>query len=373
MKITLPNYQESILNVTNSFLRYYKAQHQYASLPELDQILDKHSFNHVIYVLLDGLGMNVIEQHLQPTSAIRQYLHRPITSVFPPTTVAATDAVLSGVPPIVNGHIGWVQYYQQEDVHAVVFQNKDFYTGEVFTEDLRHKYFQFETMYDKIHKANPNIQTNEFFPAFREGGSDTFAEQIERVLLTTHNTDQSFNYVYWIEPDLTQHAYGTSSNETKACVQALNEDFTSLINNVADDTIVVLIADHGLVDVDIIPLFEYQDVTSHFIRKPAIEPRVTTFFIKEGHESTFEEAFTTHFGSYFELYKTSDFLQKQWFGEGEIHPNVMQCFGNYISVATSLCMFGLHEGKGYKAHHAGLSAEEMMVPLVIYYNQKKVK
>ena len=70
---------------------------------------------HIIYVLLDGLGLNVVKKHLSKDDALRKYCLKGISSVFPPTTVAATNAVLSATPPIVNGHIGWVQYFDKED------------------------------------------------------------------------------------------------------------------------------------------------------------------------------------------------------------------------------------------------------------------
>jgi len=370
MKLIYPDYHNSILNVTNSILKHYGVPVSYDTIDELDTIL-QDSYNHIIYVLLDGLGTNVIRHHLQDTDGLRTYLHKEITSVFPPTTVAATDAVLSGLPPIVNGHLGWVQYFKEEDTNIVVFLNQDFYTGVKPETDLREKYLSFTKIYDLIQQHSPSVQTNEYFPSFREGGSLSFAQEIERVLLSTHNCDQSFNYVYWVEPDLTQHAHGIYSKEVGDVIRNLNTDFEQLIANVTDDTLVVLIADHGLTDVQQIPLFDYKDVTSLFTQKPSLEPRATTFFIEEGKHKEFIERFNHHFSSDFKLYTTEDFLATKLFGEGQMHPHIAQCFGDFISIATSNKMFGLHEGKGYKAHHAGMSADEMMVPLVLY--SKKIQ
>lgn len=365
MKLIYPDYHNSILNVTNSILKHYGVDTRYEGIPSLDAVLEE-PYNHIIYVLLDGLGTNVIRHHLQENDGLRTYLHKEITSVFPPTTVAATDAVLSGLPPIVNGHLGWVQYFKEEDTNIVVFQNTDFYTGAVPPVDLREKYLHFTSIYDLIQNANPAVQTNEFFPAFRHGGSASFQQQIERVLLSTHNTDQSFNYVYWTEPDMSEHYYGTYSNEVGDIIRGLNHDYEQLIEHVTDDTLVILIADHGLVDVTEVPLFMYKDVTELFRQKPSLEPRVTTFFIQEGMNELFEQRFNKHFSNDFKLYKTEDFLETKLFGEGPMHPNIHQCFGEYISIATNTKMFSLHEGKAYKAHHAGMSAEEMIVPLVLY-------
>jgi hypothetical protein len=366
MKLIRPDYTNSIVNVTNSILAYYQAKTHHPTHKMLDQYLNDTKPNHIIYMLLDGLGMNVLTHHLPPSATLRKYVMTPITSVYPPTTVAATTAVIAGKTPLETGHIGWVQYFKEEDTNLVVFQNKDFYTGEEQTENLKQKYLSFPTFYEQINAFSPDIITKEFFPSFREGGSETFAEEIDKVLLSTHNTDASFNYVYWVEPDLTEHQFGTYSNEVGTLMKQLNEDFTMLLDNITDDTAVILIADHGLVDVKQLPLFEYEDVTSLLSQKPSVEPRTTTFFVQPGQQELFKERFNHHFQDYYDLLTKEEFLTCGLLGAGTKHPILDQCLGDFVALAKSEYMFSLHEGKGYKAHHAGSSEEEMMVPLIIY-------
>lgn len=365
MNIKKPDYSQSILNVVQSILHFYGAPHGYDTLPEVDAFLDD-SFNHIILVLLDGLGVNLVQEHLQDSDAIKQNMKRSITSVFPPTTVAATDAVLAATPPIVNGHVGWVQYFKEENVHSVVFQNKNFYTNELLTEDLRHKYFSFPTIYEQISTANPSVQTNEFFPNFREGGAASFAEEVDRVLLSTHNSDQSFNYVYWTEPDIVEHQTGIHSVETKTMVQELNKTVQELFDNITDDTAVILIADHGLIDVTPIKLYEDTELLSYLSKQPSIEPRTTTFFVTDGNQEAFKQRFNAMYKDKFLLYTTEEFLQTGLLGNGKMHPNLDQCFGDFISIAIDKYMFVLNDGTVHKAHHAGLTEGEMMVPLVLY-------
>jgi predicted AlkP superfamily pyrophosphatase or phosphodiesterase len=365
MNIKKPQYDESILAVVQSILRYYNAPHDYSTLKELDQFLQSQP-RHIILVLLDGLGVNLINEHLNDTDAIKKHMKRAITSVFPPTTVAATNAVLSGNPPIVNGHIGWVQYYKAENVNSVVFQNKDFYTNAEFSEDLRQKYFSYDTILEQIKRVNSDIQIREFFPSFVEGGAASFEEEVERVLLFTHHCDQSFSYVYWTEPDITQHETGIHSHQTKAMVQSLNETFTELLQNITDDTAVILIADHGLIDVTPIKLYEQKDLISCLSQQPSIEPRTTTFFVQQEKRDFFQKRFNELYREYFILYKTEDFLETKLLGEGMMHEHLDQCLGDFIAVAIDKYMFVLNEGKVHLAHHAGLTEGEMMVPLVLY-------
>ena len=54
------------------------------------------------------------------------------------------------------------------------------------------------------------------------------------------------------------------------------------------------------------------------------------------------------------------------FGEGIMHPLVPSFLGQFFAIATDKYMFKFAESKGYIGHHAGLSEDEMIVPLIIY-------
>ncbi len=365
MKVIRPDYKNSIMNVSNSFLHYYHVPTNYPGISELDIELKK-DYNHIIYVLLDGMGSNIVKHHLKPTQALRQYMRQEITSVFPPTTVAATNAVLSGLPPITTGYLGWVQYFPKEDTDLIVFLNKDFYTETPQKEILRDKYLPYDNICTKIHKQNPNIQTNVFFPAYIGGVTESFEDAVEKVLLVTHNTDQSFNYVYWVQPDLIEHTAGIYSHDVKEMMENLNATVEDLFQNIADDTLVVILADHGLTDVKEINFFQYDSLTNMLKRKPSIEPRATNFFIKDEFLLEFKEEFNKYFSSKYILMNRQEFMTSNLMGEGEKHPLVDTFIGDYIAIAIDHYMISLTDKKMYKAHHAGLLEDEMMVPLIIY-------
>ncbi len=365
MKQYYPDYKNSILNVSNSILKHYGVMTNYNTIPILDKELSKN-YNHIIYVLLDGLGVNIIKEHLNETQALRKYLKQEITSVFPPTTVAATNTVLSGLPPISTGYIGWTQYFKNEDTDLVVFLNEDYYTHKKPNEMLRDKYLSFKTIYEQINEVAPEVSTNEFFPAFRPNGSKSFKEEIEKVLLLTHNQDKSFSYVYWTEPDLSQHLYGTNSPQVKEVLQHLSNDFESLLENITDDTLVITIADHGLTNIKEIKLYDYKEVTDLLERKPSIEPRATAFFVKEGKHDDFKKAFTKHFGEHFTLYTKQEIIHSKLFGEGTPHPMINDFIGDFFSISKDNHMFIFDKSKDYIGHHAGLTEDEMIVPLIIY-------
>ena len=66
------------------------------------------------------------------------------------------------------------------------------------------------------------------------------------------------------------------------------------------------------------------------------------------------------------VYSKEEILEMKLFGDGPKH-KMIDCFlGDFVAIAIDKYMFVLNEGKSYKAHHAGLLEDEMMVPLIIY-------
>lgn len=366
MKLIRPDYENSIMNVSNSFLKYYNIKNEYPTQKLLDTYLQK-DYNHIIYLLLDGMGVNVVNKHLSKNDALKKFLQTSVTSVFPPTTVAATNAVLSGRPPISTGYLGWVQYFKEIDSNLAVFLNKDFYTDQSFDQVIRHKYLNYTNILDQISNHNPHIQTKKLFPSFiEEGTADSFQDMIEQALLFTHNTDKSFHYLYWTQPDLIEHKEGIYSKQTKDMMKSLNKDFESLIKNLPEHSLVVCIADHGLTDIEEINLFDYKDLLQMLKRNPSIEPRAINFFVKDEYKDSFKDRFNSYFEGKYLLFTKDDIYKSDILGSGEQHPKTGDFLGDYIGIAVDKYMFSLSDKKTYKAHHAGLSEDEMMVPLIIF-------
>ena len=45
-------------------------------------------------------------------------------AVYPPTTVAATTALLSGKYPIETGWLGWTQYFRKSNLYVEMFSGR---------------------------------------------------------------------------------------------------------------------------------------------------------------------------------------------------------------------------------------------------------
>ena len=54
-----PNYDNSIMSITNSLLKYYGVKPHHATLPLADELLAK-DYKNVVLLLMDGMGVNVL-------------------------------------------------------------------------------------------------------------------------------------------------------------------------------------------------------------------------------------------------------------------------------------------------------------------------
>lgn len=365
-----PNYNNSILNVSATILKHYNAHSNYVSIPVLENELNKN-YKHLVLVLLDGMGVNIVKEYLKPTDFLRKNMKQTVTSVFPPTTVAATNTVLSGLPPYVSGYLGWVQYFENEDTNNCVFLNEDYYDEtRKLKENLRDKYLKYPTIYEQIRANSKDVETFELFPNFRENGYNSFQLQTNRILEIMAKKGRTFTYAYWTEPDLVQHTKGISSNDTKKELEILSECLSDLSKKMNNDSLLIVIADHGLIDVHGIDLFDNEKLLKMLKRMPSIEPRAATFFVKESKKKCFKELFLSSYGKHFKLMTKKEVYDSKLLGNGVKHSLLDSFIGDFTAISTSKYMFNFSRNSVSKAHHAGLTKAEMEVPLILFSKKK---
>ncbi len=361
------DYTNSIVNLTHSLYKHYGLTPWHPTLSVVDDALAQ-GYNHVAVVLLDGLGNNLLKLHTDATPFFNETKVSEITSVFPSTTAAATTAVLTGKTPYESGYLGWFQYFKDEDIYYTIFKNEDYYDKEKFIpEGFFDTHFKQSTFIDRINEET-KVHAKHFFPADIVGkeGYKTFDEGLKQLQKFQRQHDQTLAYVYSVEPDQNQHSHGLLHQSTKDVLSSLNASMKALKATLSKDTLVIVTADHGLSDVEPIPLFDYHDITATFEHLPANEPRMTSFFIKDAMREYFIEFFTQHFGDYFDLYTKEEFLTKKLLGRGEKSPLVDYCLGDFISVAKDKYFFKLTDDKTHHAHHAGITNDEIIVPLMMF-------
>ena len=302
MQVQKPDYQNSILNLVNSILHNYGAPHRYTTLPEADEILKK-DYRHVVLLVLDGMGVSVLERFLPEESFLRSHFQKEISSVFPPTTVAATTTLESGLAPAEHGWLGWSMYFPEIQDKVNVFLNTTGSGGVIEGELLADRMMPYEKLGSQIMHAC-EAKAYEVSP-FGDYHIDTFEELLSGVKTLCRRDEKNYLYVYWPEPDHVMHEGGCTCREAGEWLKKIDRELEKLSEEL---------------------LFSREEIT-----------------------------------------------ESQLFGEGAYHPRFQEAIGDYFAVAVgALNLFDTNEEKeNIIGVHAGMTKEEMTVPLIVVEKPKK--
>lgn len=372
--IQLPDYDRSILSISSSIMKYYGIESNYRSLDELDNILKKE-YKNIVYLILDCLGDNILTEDLRENSMLKSNKITTVTSVFPPTTAAATTAIHSGLSPLESGWVGWMPYFKEYNKAIELFTGNDFYTDEKIIKGNELSDLNYETIYEKICNANKNIKYHRCFPNFDKNGSKSFEELCQKIKESCNNSDHNLVSAYWDDPDHTIHAAGTYSKEVKEVLKNIDKNLKKLSQEL-DDTLIIVTADHGATNVKEIYLNEIKEIDECLSFPPNIESRFVNFFIKDGMKEQFVAAIEKHFKDKYIIYTKEEFLNSGLLGRGIPHPRINDYFGDYIVIMNKdvnirYTITG-NEFKSLLGDHSGLAKEEMIVPVITIECSKKL-
>ncbi len=357
------DYKNNLISITNSILKHYNITPFHETSKELDNVL-KNNYKHVVVILIDGMGINILNKHLDQNALLAKHYKKTLFSVFPPTTVAATNAFLSGKMPYETGFLGWTQYNELEDVTEVVFFEEDTHTTNKTKYSLL-KQLNYKNFLTLVKEKNPNIHAEEIYIKPIKGSIlETFEEELNRALMITLGSS-SLTYLYYPLLDSMIHAYGTNSSKVKEHLNEVNKLYEKFIEEISDDTLVITTADHGFTNIELINLKEYKDFFDTLEKEPSIEGRAMTFFVKKRMKKEFKRLFNKYFKNDFKLISKKKVLKNKLFGYGLENYLFKTFLGDYLAVATTNKAFNLSDDSSMVAHHGGSLKKEMEVPLII--------
>ena len=255
--ITSPDYNNCIVNFSNSILKYYGIKEYHQTLGAVDRIISKN-YHNVVVIILDGLGMDALNHHLKPDDFLRKNLYTGISSVFPSSTTPGLLSFETSQMPIEHGWLGETVFFKQEYKIVNCLNNtlKDssepagfFYLADYYLPAIR--------IDEKLSKIG-KVQVNRISPI----GSNAFSKIdsiISRVKRVCGSKWKTFTFAYCDEPFLSMQDKGVYHPDNTQLIKILNDKLEVLCNSLSD-TLVFITATHGIIDVDNIRLSEDKEI-----------------------------------------------------------------------------------------------------------------
>jgi len=353
------NYDNCLTNLSNSILKHFGLKTYHKTLEILDKALEENNSKNVVLILYDGLGARVIDRILGKDNFFNNNKLCEIDSVFPPTTTAATMSVMTGLNPNEHGWIGWDVYIDSLDKTVTLFLNEEKGTKKPIEGfHAAKKFMPYERINDKIKKSGKQAY---YISPYGDINYNSLEELNNEIKKLCDLDGKKYIYVYDDEPDKTLHEFGFNDKKTIDTVKAIEES-TKKLCDALEDTTVIIIADHGHIDVEPIFMDDYDFIKESIIRTTSIDSRSKTFFVKEDKKDYFKEEFNKNFSNDYILLTKEEVLKNNIFGYGENNIHFENAIGDYLAVAKGNKYF--HEGDKpfiFKSHHAGTKEDEIKV------------
>lgn len=373
----LPDYKRSILSITSSVARFFGSETPYPPLDEVTNALYEKDTKNVVLLLFDGMGENLLKRHLPEDSFLRKHDICAISTVFPSTTTAATTSLWTGIAPGEHGWLGWSLYFKEIGRQIDTFLSRDSFTGERYHAlTPSEAYIPFETIYPSVNAVS---ETHALFPfptSATKGARDRrtysgMADLKKIILECTKKEGKQLICAYVLEPDHTMHECGVSHDMTKKAFSSANDVCASLSRLLSKDTLLIVTADHGLVDVkENIRINEIPSLMDCLLMPPSIEGRAASLFVKPHKKDEFKNEFLRLYGDDFFLFSHDEVMDMHLLGLFPPHKKTDDFLGDFFACAKGnksiqFMTPASSAGPDMIGQHAGLTEDEMLVPLIL--------
>lgn len=358
------NYNECLTNLACSIQKYFGLKSKHNSIGYIDKLLDEKQPKNVVLMLFDGMGSRILDRALDKNSFFRKNRIKEITTVFPATTTAATTSIRTGLNPIEHGWLGWNMYIAPINETITLFLNSEKGKEEVSNNFLKVKEKLVQrTITDEINE-NTEYSAIELFP-FGKKKYNNLDEMLEIIQEECNKEGKKYIYAYDTEPDHSMHDFGPDNSKVKKLIQIRNNKVEELCKKL-NDSIIIIIADHGHKEVEHIYLKNYPKIMEMLERTTSLEQRAVSFKIKKDDKERFVKEFNKNFDKDFQLYSKSEIIGHHLFGYGDENELFRDAIGDFIAIAENSNKCIITDGdEVLKSQHAGYSNDEIYVPLIV--------
>lgn len=364
------------------------------------------SYNKVILLFVDAFGWRFFKKYAEKypflKTALRYGAVSKMTSQFPSTTAAHVTCMHTGLDVGQSGVYEW--YYYEPLIDEVIAPLLFAYAGDKERDTLKRAgiptgaFFPTQTFYQKLQTrgiASYVFQSEAYTPStfsdiVYKGATLIPFKRVSEALtnlveLVKGNTAPIAYYLlYYDKIDAICHTYGPNSPQFEETVDVflrmIEELFYQKLVGRVEETLLILTADHGQVEVD--PLRTYylnkqianieQYLQTNRRGKPLVPAGSARDMFLHVKEERLDEAVSLlqkHLVGRAEVYPTAQLLAQHFFGSSQPSEEFLARVGNVVILPYQHETVWWYEGgkfeMHFQGHHGGLTPEEMEIPLLL--------
>jgi hypothetical protein len=354
------------------------------SAPERDIMDWIGPAENLVFILLDGLGMNTLRR-LPADSFLASHLQAQIHSTCPSTTACALTAIATAGYANQHAITGWFTHLPEHDATAITLPFLDRFTHRPLAErglqprDVIGLPPILPQLTHRPLSLSPAALVGTSYNQFVRGGTPgagyhTTAEVIDQIIAHVTDTDgPTYTYAYLYEIDTLCHRVGVEHPQVISLVMGIDAELRRLAAALAGRARIVITADHGLIDVP--PehqtlLFHGDPLLDLLAVPPSGDARMPVFHLRPGRQDAFIHQFNERFADRMFLLDLNQAQRLELFGPGPPSPRAKLHFGDFVAIPHRPATLAYHPpdrplGHLYLAVHAGLSPQEMQVPVCL--------
>ncbi len=332
---------------------------------------------HVVFVLVDGLGMHLIDT-LPANSFLHRHVAMELQSVFPSGTPAALTSIATASWPAEHAVVGWFLHLPREGVTATILPYIDRFTKRPLSDIDSESALPVPSVMARFTRRTaafvPRPISGSVYTRYFNGGAqehpyDSLDAAVEAI--ARHDAavrEPAYSYVYVPHVDVAQHEYGTRSPQTLGALAAVDAAIAALRERLPADARIILTADHGQISVDpdeALLIEDGGDVMAALRFPPAGDPRVLMFHVRDGRAAEFERAFRACYGEHFVLLTTDEAEQLALFGPVALTAETRARIGDYVAIADAASVLLYRPEDRLRGVHGGIHRDEILIPLIL--------
>ncbi len=397
-----PLYDSYCFSNLPKFIEWYFSGEGKPGFPQ-DVFKGKLGKKKILLFLADNFGWRFIEKyqdHPFVKKLIKHGVLSKLTSQFPSTTAVHITTIHTGLSVGESGIYEWFVYEPKIDstIAPLLFSYaqpdfvRDTLKGAISPEEI----YPTQTLYKKLgnkgvnsyifqyHEYTPSTYSNVVFQGAKIYPYRTLPEAVVSLFeALEQENNRGYFFIYSANMDSINHAYGPESPysdaETIAFLEVMDKVFWPMYEKVQEETLLVLVADHGHIKVDHSQVFyldhEIPRITE-FVKKnskgeliiPEGSPRDLFIHVEKSKEKEVLGLLSSKLSGVAEVYTTEELIKEGLFGE-KVSKAFLERVGNIVVLPyKEKGVWWWQEGKWrvwYNGHHGGLAPEEVEIGLFL--------